>query len=1746
MNAATLYRLALGADRQPDAWQSALATGAWPRVLTAPTGSGKTAAVTLGWAAHRLRSPGATPRRLVWCLPMRTLVEQTADAVREWFGKLAAEPQSRGRLPRPQDVHILMGGADADGWLEAPERPAVVVGTQDMLLSRALMRGYASSRALWPMEFALLHEDAQWVFDEVQLMGAGRATSAQLEAFRQSDAHRARRDDRSEGTPSRSLWLSATLDPVWLATVDHPALPATEVVRVDPGAAPDGRLARLAQATKRLARSPGAPGSPKKADLADYIGRLADAILEAHRPGRMTLAIVNRVDRAQALRAALEKKLSRQMPAAPTLALVHSRFRPADRAREMNKVLDTDGQNPHGRIVVATQAVEAGMDISAAVLFTELAPWSSLVQRFGRANRYAELPDGANVHWIDLLPPATEGIASDKDAEELARPYEAAELQAARDRLSRLNDVAPVHLPPPDDLDPPRRVIRRKDLDDLFDTDPDLTGFDVDVSPYVRDADDTDIRVFWRNPSDAEDDPPRPGREELCAVSIGTAKTWISKLPNKGRNLLFQQDPQWRRRDGQTGAAPPGWMPLQGPPWPGLVLLADPKAGGYRETSGFTGDPKDEPIPSPVRRQRPARASQPEQALAMPRRVSPGPAATSGTGVAADRSAAPAACEAEGHDEDPLSGMDAIVPLADHLRHVASEAESLCAALDVEPAARAAVVRAARWHDLGKAHDIFQDTMRRGLDGRAVAPDVLLAKTVGQTRHGRAYFRHELASALAFLAHERWSRDADLVAYLIAAHHGKVRMNLRALPREAAPRDGRAGARFARGVWEGDPLPAFDLEGGEHWEGGSLLLSIMELGWTSPARAGRSARASCSPGSVRSGWRGWRPCCGWPTGGRPRRSATTHTRVRVASSNRWPIGGRPRRSATEAGMTGEPLALHGCTPTPLASYLKALGVLRLVSSPPNHVFGAAADPHARGWWENECFHLRTALSRDALLHFFLHDYAPSPIIAPWNGRAGFLEGGAGDSSSRGGAVLMRAVENSECRRLGSMRRTVNSLRKNGQLGELNRLRTQVKDLQGASKTLEGEEKRRNDARRSRVEKEARAVKSLLLPSLRSETGSQHVGYIDTCYVLSADEAAAPLLGSGGVDGSRDFGVNFADKLQELIDFCDGSPRLRAVTELEAALFDVVRRTEGHGSMGQFGPGQGGPNATTGYEGYNPLNAWDVVLAMEGTLTFAGALTRRWGATSGSRAAFPFTFEPTGAGTGSLSSEDPNRPRGEVWTPIWPKPATFAEAAAIFAEGRLTLGERIARTGLDAARSVARIGAARGIGGFERYSIIQPDAKMPYQATPLGRFDTPDRPRRDLVADLEAGDWLSRARRLVGNKRAAPARARQAMRRLEDALFQMTVANLESDGARNALVALGSLVDWLASNPKARKDLRPPPLISHDWIREADDGSAEFHVAAAVATIGLPSPLRPAQRSDVQNPERGRPDGNGADDDSSTRETPAAEEPSGAPEQGRSRAAPPMAAHLAPLDEKRFFYRGGLGTRRAWHEGDTPPTLVWGAGDLVSNLIAVLERRLVEASIRGLKDKPLAGATTARLADVAAFVSGGFDDARCAALLAGLVWARPTHFRPTHAHVDPSPVPFAYAALKPLFTPDATLQSADALPGTTRMPVPPGLIPRLRVGGDSLDGQATDSAVHLALARARASGLPTPFDAARSGVRQLALEGGRMGAGVRADRLAAALLIPIGDQALTALLERAYPGAVPEDDDTTTEDTTNAP
>src|SRR3972149_6857789 len=68
------------------------------------------------------------------------------------------------------------------------------------------------SRFRWPMHFGLLNNDCLWVLDEIQLMGTGLATSTQLQAFRESLG--------TFGTV-KTVWMSATLLPGWLASVDY-------------------------------------------------------------------------------------------------------------------------------------------------------------------------------------------------------------------------------------------------------------------------------------------------------------------------------------------------------------------------------------------------------------------------------------------------------------------------------------------------------------------------------------------------------------------------------------------------------------------------------------------------------------------------------------------------------------------------------------------------------------------------------------------------------------------------------------------------------------------------------------------------------------------------------------------------------------------------------------------------------------------------------------------------------------------------------------------------------------------------------------------------------------------------------------------------------------------------------------------------------------------------------------------------------------------------------------------------------------------------------------------------------------------------------------------------------------------------------------------------------------------------------------------------------------------------------------
>ena len=88
-----------GIEDAPHGWQSQLGSTerCTNRLIHIPTGMGKTLGILSGWSYHRLfRNDDCWPRRLVWCLPMRVLVEQTADAARSVAARTRAAQSRRG------------------------------------------------------------------------------------------------------------------------------------------------------------------------------------------------------------------------------------------------------------------------------------------------------------------------------------------------------------------------------------------------------------------------------------------------------------------------------------------------------------------------------------------------------------------------------------------------------------------------------------------------------------------------------------------------------------------------------------------------------------------------------------------------------------------------------------------------------------------------------------------------------------------------------------------------------------------------------------------------------------------------------------------------------------------------------------------------------------------------------------------------------------------------------------------------------------------------------------------------------------------------------------------------------------------------------------------------------------------------------------------------------------------------------------------------------------------------------------------------------------------------------------------------------------------------------------------------------------------------------------------------------------------------------------------------------------------
>ena len=614
-------------------------------------------------------------------------------------------------------------------------------------------------------------------------------------------------------------------------------------------------------------------------------------------------------------------------------------------------------------------------------------------------------------------------------------------------------------------------------------------------------------------------------------------------------------------------------------------------------------------------------------------------------------------------------------------------------------------------------------------------------------------------------------------------------------------------------------------------------------------------------------------------------------------------------------MSKESIHVHklaGCSPSPLAHYLKALGILRLVSE--------QVDSSARGWWRHDVFHLGTRLDRDELESFFLNDYSPTPMTAPWNGGSGFYP-----SDNKSG---IDPIEQSVAERFAPFREAIALAR--SVVGGL-------------------------DAKPDKGD-----AKNSVIANCRSVLRGESQAWIEAAVVLDNEgEPSFPaLLGTGGNDGRLDFTTNQMQRLVSLFDVQapESGPHPESIPQLETAMWSDSSATLEGGAIGQFFPGAaGGPNGTSGFDGGVKVNPWDYVLMLEGAIVFRSGLSRRCASEALPQAAAPFAVRSSGSGYGSAASADAGA-RGEQWMPLWTQPSTLHEVNALFREGRSRIAHRSAERATDMARSIARMGVARGVDSFARFGYIERNG-LANLAVPLGRFEVRERKHQGLLD--EVAPWLDRLRRLAGAKNA-PATFDRVQRACEESLIECTQRD-EPRCFLSLLETIGAAEDQMLRSPKfaAENFATPAPVLSPKWgelILDCED-SAELRLA--IALVAQYGPLHPNQTSPI----------------------------------------PTIRDHWVPLAGRQFD-KGESGLNLG-------PDQCGSGLDLERALIAVVQRRLLGFG-RGVAMKgddhsrflPLRlthHRLGARLSDIESFLQRRVDDGRLLSLARGLMsvrWPKP--------------------------------------------------------------------------------------------------------------------------------------------------------
>ena len=353
----------------PYSWQRrlyrTLVEGKVPASLDIPTGLGKTLCVLLFLLA-RVRN-AALPTRVVYIVDRRAIVDQTAEAIRAWIDRIAELPQlaraldARSAFPSalPVQLGVLRGGQADDGeWRVDPTRPTVVVGTVDMIGSRLMFSGYGDGRSRRPMHAGLLGHDSIVMLDEAHLSPAMGALIRSIDRIQNH-------------TKFRAIALSAT------------STDTSNVLQLGPRDKADPTVRKRLHSVK-------APCLHEVATPAEQIDRICK-VAAAHRSG--SIAVFTRtVESAGKIAAKLRKMLGNGGP--ERVALLTGTLRGKERTELATGPVwpsflpgrDRDPTAP-SVFLVMTSAGEVGVDLDADHGVMDVGTLDSMIQRVGRVNR---------------------------------------------------------------------------------------------------------------------------------------------------------------------------------------------------------------------------------------------------------------------------------------------------------------------------------------------------------------------------------------------------------------------------------------------------------------------------------------------------------------------------------------------------------------------------------------------------------------------------------------------------------------------------------------------------------------------------------------------------------------------------------------------------------------------------------------------------------------------------------------------------------------------------------------------------------------------------------------------------------------------------------------------------------------------------------------------------------------------------------------------------------------------------------------------------------------------------------------------------------------------------------------------------------------------------------------------------------------------------------------------------------------